>query len=67
MSLSAIIDFIQNFSKHAFTIHLIGTMRPNQSHPLQTCITQAALHIAASYPSMQGLHPTILQVAWPTE
>ncbi len=41
-------------------------MRLNQSHPLQTCITQASLHIAASFPSMQGLHPTVLQVAWPT-
>lgn len=44
----------------------ICSTRPNQSHPLQTCTTQASLHIAASFPSMQGLHPATEKAACPT-
>jgi len=48
-------------------IHLMQPMRLNQSHPLHFCITQAFLHISASFPSMQDLHLAMLQVAFPTE
>jgi hypothetical protein len=34
---------------------------------LHFCITQAFLHISASFPSMQDLHLAMLQVAFPTE
>ena len=41
------------------------SMTPNQSHPLQTCTIQASLHIAASFASMQGLHPATEKAASP--